>query len=282
MTRQIILNLVPIFSILAFPWLSTDCDTDKVAPNSTERDSPLVWRLVFEDEFEGKEMNDKIWEKQQSRSSPWNKYVNPDDNSLVEVKNGNLYIRAKWNKETDLPETGAIQTKDKLSFSYGKLEVKAKFSRMGQGGWPAIWMMPQNPVFKNWPDGGEIDVMEHLNSDPYAYQVIHQSESEGVEMMPAPFVTPAIDLHGYNTYGLVKTKERIEFYVNDKLTMTYTKGGVNAPRWPFETDFYLILNYAAADKGQSGTNFWPGLVVSPEDFPYEMAVDYVRIWEQEE
>ncbi|PZX52114.1 glycosyl hydrolase family 16 [Algoriphagus ratkowskyi] len=283
--RQLsIQKILPILSILAIPLFAADCDKKESAPSTINKDQEIKWKLVFEDEFEGTETDPQLWAsyQPQTHSSAWNKYVNPADKSLAEVKDGNLYLRAKWNTATDLPETGAIQTKDKFSFTYGKLEVKAKFNRTGQGAWPAIWLMPQTPVFQNWPDGGEIDVMEHLNKDNFVYQVMHQSKTEGVEMKPAPFVTPDINQDKYNTYGIIKTANKIEFYVNDKKTMTYTKGGENADRWPFETDFYLILNHASADKGQSGTYYWSGLVVSTDDFPYEMAIDYVKLWEEVE
>ncbi|WP_215224062.1 glycoside hydrolase family 16 protein [Echinicola shivajiensis] len=253
---------------------------DDPAPDDEE----VKWELIFEDEFEGEEYNGDNWASYQTQtwSSPWNMYVLPNEKELAEVKDGKLHIKARWNEETDLPETGAIQTKDKFSFTYGKLEVKAKFSRTGKGAWPAIWMMPQTPIYSGWPNGGEIDVMEHLNNDSKVYQVIHQSESEGVKLEPAPSLTTHIDLEGFNTYGIIKSPEKIEFYVNGEKTMTHKKGGDNAEMWPFETDFYIILNHSCADKGQSGKYFWPGLVISTEDFPYEMIIDYVKVWEQSE
>lgn len=274
-------RFLPLLSILVLPLAAVDCDENDPQKDLPAEKDKLEFNLIFDEEFEGTEYDDTYWTsyQPQSWSAAWNKYVNPDDKSLAEVKDGKLYLRAKWNDETDLPETGAIQTKNKFSFTYGKLEVKAKFTRMGQGAWPAIWMMPQTSVYAGWPDGGEIDVMEHLNKQPIVYQVIHQSKTQGVELKPAPNVTPTVDLDQYNTYGIVKTPEKIEFYVNDRKTMTYTKGGENAARWPFETDYYIILNHASADKGQSGTYFWPGLIKTTEDFPYEMAIDYVKVWE---
>lgn len=239
------------------------------------------WKLVYADEFDGSEYDKKYWTSYQTQSwtSPWNHYVVPNDASLAEVKDGNLYLRARWNSNTDLPETGAIQTLNKLSFKYGKLEVRAKFTRSGVGGWPAIWLMPQNPVYSGWPQGGEIDIMERLNNESFVHQVVHQ-----VDGSSNPISTdskPAITTTDYNTFGIIKTPYKIEFYVNSKLISTYEATGNKKDKWPFETDFYVILNYACADKGQSGKYFWPGNVTSTANFPYEMAVDYVRIWEEE-
>ncbi|NGY37869.1 glycoside hydrolase family 16 protein [Flavobacterium sp. XN-5] len=239
------------------------------------------WKLVYADEFDGTEYDQKYWTSYQTQSwkSAWNYYVVPNDASLAEVKDGNLYLRARWNSNTDLPETGAIQTLNKLSFKYGKLEVRAKFTSSGVGGWPAIWLMPQNPVYSGWPQGGEIDIMERLNNESFVHQVVHQVDGNS-----NPISTdskPVINASDYNTYGIIKTPNRIEFYVNNKLISTYEAAGNRKDKWPFETDFYLILNYACADKGQSGKYFWPGNVTSTTNFPYEMAVDYVRIWEEE-
>lgn len=258
--------------------------TEEEVKKFPEESIDETWDLIFLDEFDGDTYDEEFWESYQTQpwSVPWNVYVVPDDKELAEVRDGHLYLRARWNEKTDLPETGAIQTKDKFSFKYGKLEVRAKFTRSGQGGWSAIWLMPQTPVYTGWPQSGEIDVMERLNVEPRVHQVIHQSESDGVKLNPAPATVVQIDPHEYNTYGMVKSENKIELYVNGIKTLTHIRGGKNANKWPFETDFYIILNYACADKGQSGFNFWPGLVNSTADFPYEMAVDWVKVWEKVE
>lgn len=245
---------------------------------SPNENGSVKYKLVFEDQFNGTAYNTEFWTsfpREQGRS-PWNRYV-VDDADLAEVKKGNLHLRARWNEETDLPETGAIQTKDKFSFKYGKIEVRAKFNSAGQGGWPAIWLMPQTGIYSGWPNGGEIDIMEHLNNDSFVHQVIHQSDGNAKHISTGK--TPAILKSEYNTYGIVKSPNRIEFYVNNELTMVHEPTGDFEKRWPFETDYYIILNHACADKGQSGVNFWPGLVASTENFPLEMAIDYVKVWE---
>lgn len=252
----------------------TSCSVNKALD---KKNSDPKFKLVFDDEFNGNTYNKNYWSSYQTKNgkSPWNKYV-VDDAKLAEVKDGNLHLRARWNSKTDYPETGAIQTKGKFSFKYGKIEVKAKFSKAGEGGWPAIWLMPQNEVYPGWPNAGEIDIMERLNNDAFIHQVVHQTNGEAKNNSVAK--APAISPSEYNTYGIIKLPNRIEFYVNNELTMVHEPKGEFAKRWPFETDFYIILNYACADKGQSGVYFWPGYVTSTENFPYEMRVDYVKVW----
>ncbi|MBD0833674.1 glycoside hydrolase family 16 protein [Aestuariibaculum sediminum] len=260
------------FIIITITCLFTSCyfkDTISKERNTAN------YILVFEDQFE--DFKPEYWSLYPSQNtfSPWNRYV-VNDSSLAEVKNGHLHIKARWNNEKDLPETGAIQTKDKFSFKYGKIEVRAKFSRSGQGGWPAIWLMPQNPLFPGWPDGGEIDIMERLNNDTFVHQVVHQSDNKlnSISIGKTPEILPA----DYNIYSVVKLPYRIEFYINHELTMVYEPKDDFVKRWPFETDYYIILNHACADKGQSGIDFWPGKVNATEGFPYEMVIDYVKVW----
>ncbi|PIE49205.1 MAG: hypothetical protein CSA39_03890 [Flavobacteriales bacterium] len=252
------------------------CSNDKA---DDDEPNELNFKLIYEENFNGDAYNTDYWSSYQTQSwsVAWNHYVVPDDASLAEVKAGNLHLRARWNSETNIPETGAIQTKDKFSFKYGKMEVRAKFTRSGKGGWPAIWLMPQNPVYSSWPLTGEIDVMERLNTDTFVYQVLHQADS-GENHISSHQTSPIV-ADDYNTYGIVKLPNKIELYVNGKRTLTHQPKGLNKDNWPFETDFYIIMNYACADQGQSGIEFWPGLVDNTDNFPYEMAVDYLKVWE---
>lgn len=252
-----------------------------VSKNPKGKEAREKYKLVFEDQFNGDAYNTKFWSSYPAKTgtAPWNRYV-IDDADVAEVKNGNLHLRARWNLESDLPETGAIQTKDNFSFKYGKIEVRAKFNSVGQGAWPAIWLMPQNEIYKGWPNGGEIDIMERINTDGFVHQVVHQSDGESKHVSTG--TTQPISSTEYNTYGIIKTPNRIEFYVNGQLTMVHTPKENFEARWPFETDYYIILNHACADKGQSGINYWPNNVTSTEGFPYEMAVDYVKVWKFKE
>lgn len=263
--------LLPIMVLL------TSCSVRKKATNDTKDN----FKLVLEENFKGKDFDSNVWSDYPAGigKSPWNRFVTTDK-SLTEVKEGNLFLRARWNNETNLPETGAIQTKDKFSFKYGKIEVRAKFTKSGQGAWPAIWLMPQNQVFEDWPSCGEIDIMERLNTDAFVHQVVHQTNDASKNVSVEN--KPEIKVSEYNTYSVIKLPNKIEYYVNDKLSFVHQPNGEFEARWPFETDFYIILNYACADAGKSGVKFWPGFVTNTEDLPYEMAVDYVKVWKLNE
>ncbi len=58
-----------------------------------------------------------------------------------------------------------IRTAESFSFTYGKVEVRAKLPR-GDWLWPAIWMLPTDDQYGPWPVSGEIDIMESRGNAP--------------------------------------------------------------------------------------------------------------------
>src|SRR3546814_18014545 len=50
-------------------------------------------------------------------------------------------------------------TQSKFDLKYGRIEWKAKLPR-GDWLWPALWLLPTNDKYGEWPASGEIDVME--------------------------------------------------------------------------------------------------------------------------
>lgn len=57
-----------------------------------------------------------------------------------------------------------LTTKGKYNINYGKVTVRAKLPR-GDWLWPAIWMLPEENFYGEWPMSGEIDIMEARGND---------------------------------------------------------------------------------------------------------------------
>lgn len=53
--------------------------------------------------------------------------------------------------------SGCVITKNKFSFTYGRLEVRARIP-VCKGAWPAIWLLGTEMP---WPSNGEVDVLEY-------------------------------------------------------------------------------------------------------------------------
>ncbi|MEY3663493.1 MAG: hypothetical protein RI919_1009, partial [Actinomycetota bacterium] len=58
-----------------------------------------------------------------------------------------------------------IHTKGKLAFQYGRLEARIKNPK-GDGTWPAFWMLGNDFPANQWPNSGEIDIMEGKGANP--------------------------------------------------------------------------------------------------------------------
>lgn len=77
-----------------------------------------------------------------------------------------------------------INTKKGASIRFGRVEVEAKLPR-GDWLWPAIWMLPTDNVYGEWPASGEIDIMESRgNNHTYTGggdNVVHQTTHWGTD-----------------------------------------------------------------------------------------------------
>lgn len=233
------------------------------------------WELIWSDDFLVDGMPDESkWSFSGRRSPDWACYCT-DQLENAEVKDGILHLRgmvAENDSDTAAYQTGCIQTKGKFSFQYGKLEVRAKLGQ-GQGSWPAIWLMPEKSVYGGWPRSGEIDVMEQLNFDSIFYQTIHTEyiDIQQQKNHPKYHATAPFQMGEFNVFGLEWYPDRLDFFINGMKTFTYPKLlDEGTSQWPFDQEFYIILNQAL------GGN-WPG-PVTPDDLPVEMQVDWVKVY----
>lgn len=239
--------------------------------------SSTGWKLIFEDEFEGSSFDTQSWSYCKRGTPDWNKYL-VSSPQTVQVENGVLKVRAIKNTNTAADPapylTGGIESRGKFNFKYGRAEIRAKFDN-GQGSWPAIWMMPENNI-GGWPAGGEIDIMEHLNADNLIYQTVHSTYTytAGYKNNPPSTKTVPINKDDWNVYGFNWYPDRIEFTLNGSITYTYPRIETSvAGQWPFDKEFYFILNMAAGGS-------WGG-PVTDSHLPFEMQVDWVRVYQPE-
>lgn len=194
------------------------------------------------------------------------------------VEDGRLIIEAREEQYEGLSYTSArILTQDKKEFQYGVIEARIKLPA-GVGVWPAFWMLGANFGQVNWPNCGEIDIMEYVGRLPNEiHGTVHGPGYSGGFGVTAlhDFGGPATE--EFHVYKVVWEADLIRWYVNDILYHTVGPDDIGgSPRagpneWVFDQPFFIILNVALG-----GTFGGP---ISPEmTFPVQMEVDYVRAY----
>jgi beta-glucanase (GH16 family) len=243
---------------------------------------PPAWA----DEFDGTTLDRSKWSFDTSRNKVgWFngelQYYSADRPENLRLVDGTLIIEARKDGDalSKRPDWGGeryssakIQTKDKASFRYGFVEVRAKLPCTG-GTWPAIWMMPEGSA--PWPEGGEIDIMEHVGSQPHVVHGTlhtklfnHQIHTGRGAELPVPTSCEA-----FHRYQLDWQPHVITIGVDDHAYMQVRDdqpGGRGA--WPFTTPFYVILNLAL------GGDWAAPHGMGDAALPQRLEVDYVRVW----
>ncbi len=241
---------------------------------STTTSCQKSWKLVWEEDFNQDGVIDAtVWSKIPRGKSDWQRHMS-DYDALYDVKNGNLILRGMVNPglpgDTMPFVTGGIYTKDKKSFYHGKLEIRAKIGN-ARGAWPAFWFLPFDN--EQWPNGGEIDIMERLNSDTIAYQTVHSYYTNRLKQKePKQGTTAPIHKDEYNVYGVELYVDSVVLSINGKRNMNYPRIETDLEgQFPFDRPFYLLLDM------QLGGS-WVG-EVDANDLPVEMYIDWVRFYE---
>lgn len=218
----------------------------------------IPWKIVWNEEFDNTPLDPDRWNVLDDPYGYGNRsqHYKPEN---VEVSESNLKLHIKKERSQGFPYTsGAITTKGKVVFKYGKLEVRAKLPA-GKGLLPAIWLW--NNQGKEFP---EIDMVEVLGQQPgQLWNTIHY-EVNGIygkdyNLSNLPDMTT-----DYHTYGIEWNPEKITFFVDGIAIYTST---TYVPK----EDMYLFIN-----TGVGGN--WVGEPDETTQFPAQMLVDWIRYY----
>jgi beta-glucanase (GH16 family) len=194
------------------------------------------------------------------------------------VENGKLIIEARrdWFQGYEF-SSAKLVTRYKGQWRYGKVEVCAKLP-WGNGTWPAIWMLPIDWSYGDWPNSGEIDLMEHvgfnmdivksgIHCDRYNFRKPVQDQRNADTWVPGV-------AEGFHIYRLEWTPNSIIVSVDNQAAhFVYNNEGIGWTSWPFDRRFYLLLNFAVGGD-------WGGAEgVDRSLFPSRMEVAWVRVYQ---
>ena len=237
---------------------------------------PEGMEIVFEDDFVNTtgEPDPEKWSLcERDEKSTWSRYLSGSYNQAY-TKDGSLYLIGEQVDGEYL--TGGIETRGKFEFEHGKVECRARFTKMAQGSHEGIWMMPAPPT-ETWPKSGELDIMEHLNKEDIVYQTVHSYYLDDMSHPETPerYTTAEVNKDDWNIYGVEWNDERIIYTVNGKETLNYPnqhlEGQTGAYQWPFNHPFYLILSISLGGEGT-----WAGPITDSE-LPAIFEIDWIRV-----
>lgn len=269
------------------------------------------WKLKWADEFDGAQINPKHWDFDLGdgffnyEANQWiggwgnNELQNYTDRPInAKVKDGRLLITAQKESYQGRGYTSArLKSRARdgtplINQLYGRIEIKAKLP-VGQGIWPAIWMLPQDETYGTWAASGEIDILEAKGHEP---NKIHGTIHYGSRWPANASSSKLYDLPSgqtiaeFHTYAIEWEPGEIRWYCDDVLYSTQNfwwssslvdgnqgrrpTGEADLNPWPapFDKPFYFVLNIAV------GGNF-AGAPNAMTEFPATMEIDYIRVYE---
>ncbi|KAM7358751.1 gram-negative bacteria binding protein 3 [Cochliomyia hominivorax] len=281
---------------------------------------PCKGKIIFQDHFQGDTLNNELWSVErripQGPDYEFNMYLN-DVPDVLQVRNGKVTIRPKpTNKhyseiilrktfslgstctgKVDSEEcvfhpktqnkinpliTARIKMKDKFSFKYGRVEVKAK---MPGAMWvfPQLWLEPTKLIYgerqyhsgqmrigHTTVNGEEINLRGGLilnAQEPWRSLKMCQFENNDLNLSQdfhvyelnwtPDFIALAVDGHEYCRHTVANNNEA---FSNLKISGEYLPNGdlLSAGSiWaPFDQEFYLTIGYGVGGNNDFKDGVW--------------------------
>ena len=187
-----------------------------------------------------------------------------------------------------------VNTLNKFSFQYGRIEARIKLPKTANGLWPAFWMMGSDFPETGWPGCGEIDIMEMGNragisrgtQDRYFNGAAHwgAEQSGGHPNYSRESLSEySLQDGNFHTFTLIWDEKYIRMFLDNNPDPYFIMDIENeAVRSYFHKPYFIILNLAV------GGSF-PGIydarditALNPaNNHEARMYVDFVRVYNTE-
>ena len=270
--------VAPIAALLTVISLPT------AASATTVPSAPSGWNTVYSDDFSGSSGSgvDSSWTYDTGTQYPgtgctsnWGtSEVETDTDSTANVsEDGSDHLDITPVDSGGSWTSGRIETveDDFEAPAGGEMEVSASIQQpnpgTGLGYWPAFWMLGAGfrasgagtsgtMDCSNWPNTGEIDVMEDVNALSEVAGTLHCGVDPGgpcdeTDGLGSGLTSCSGCQTGYNTYSVIVNRtdtsnESITWYLNGTAYETVTESQVGTADWEAAVDhgFFLILDVA--------------------------------------
>lgn len=269
-----------------------------------------IWRLVWRDEFDGTgRPNPTKWNYHVGNG--WNNGANSflgwGNGELEWYRPGNCYLQGGRLviKATYSPtpthiagqdwhyRSCRITTDTRRSIAYGAVEARIKMPN-NVATWLAFWMLGDacddtstnhyrppidyyDVMASNWSSCGEIDIMEHRNTETMTAHNLFWDTRIGLFPWDSgtnannPTWYDVGNVAQFHVYRLEWTPTQMQWFVDGNLVKTQDITPANMEE--FQQPLHIIFNLAL------GGAFTGYAQPNPADFPLYMRVDYVRVYE---
>ena len=238
-----------------------------------------AWKLVFNDEFNGKAVKPKYWNVRHRDYLPYDEAVITGRRANVWTAQGLLVMQAR----REQAQTGSsgprqyttayLDTIGKRSWHYGRFEMRAKLPST-VGTWPAFWLRANR-------GGGEIDILEGVGGRPeLAHQAIFKSTNDASKNKTQNdfFFPRGTTTAQWHTYGVIVAPELVTWTIDGKPVFRayakdfpWLKDALNEP-------FNIRLNLQV---GGSFPRYYGRSLSDQSLFPARYIVDWVRVYQRQ-
>lgn len=241
--------------------------------------NPGVYRLTFQDEFDGNSLD----------LSKWNTHLWYEDEPGLdnyEVSNGSLKIWFERKSDGSWVEHNrTLDTDGKFEQTYGFFEMEAKFPA-GRGLWGSFWLYahpgddrPEIDIVEVYPGGGAASGWSDANYHPINYIMTMHKANADYTWHEIPFAIKlrdfapyqsGVDLSaGFHKYAVKWEPSGITYYFD---------GQQIGPKYVATDDYFSKPMYVLLDLWIGGESGNP-TSSTPTGISNSMEVNYVRVWQ---
>jgi len=222
--------------------------------------APSGWSTVFSDDFSGSSGSgiDSQW---MYDTGPGSSFGTGEIETMTN-STSNVHLDGSGNLDITALGSGSSWTSGRVQTTSanvgapagGQLEVTASIEQPsgGLGYWPAFWMLGPG----QWPENGEIDIMEDVNSLSEVSGTVHCGTDPGGPCNEANGIGSGLRAcsgcqSGYHTYTMILNRtntsaESITFYLDGTSYFTATESQIGTSTWQaaFDHNLSIILDLA--------------------------------------
>jgi beta-glucanase (GH16 family) len=275
--------------------------TDAIGERVAEKKAAVTETEIFFDEFSGPGLDSSKWNAEITGNHFNNELQAYVDSSVVikfsdaieGATHGALIIQPVYSPGFITRDgqkfdfiSGRINTRSKVEVKYGSVSARIKLTD-GPGLWPAFWMLGNG----NWPETGEIDIMEYIGEKDWASAAVHGPGYSGdAALVDRLYFPDSNDVTNWHVYSVDWTPEQMVFKYDGITMLRVTKPMTEFfGKWVFDNPKYLILNFAVGGiypfKINGIKNPYYGLDAATlekiKEGKTKMIVDWVRVTEKQ-